>query len=66
MRAQQRMCALARAGMCARAGRSIQQSWWIWEILDKYLALVLHYSEGVLLLLLLLRFCVIIIYCALN
>jgi hypothetical protein len=33
------------------------------EILDKYPALVLHYSEGVLLLL---RFCVIIIYCALN
>jgi hypothetical protein len=31
------------------------------EILDKYPALVLHYSEGVLL-----RFCVIIIYCALN
>jgi hypothetical protein len=21
-------------------------SWWIWEILDKYPALVLHYSEG--------------------
>jgi hypothetical protein len=33
------------------------------EILDKYPALVLHYSEGVLLLL---RFRVIIIYCALN
>jgi hypothetical protein len=30
--------------------------------LVKYLALVLHYSGG----LLLLRFCVIIIYCALN
>ena len=47
-------------------------SWWIWifrqilvnlENLDKYPALVLHYSGGVLLLL---RFCVIIIHCALN
>jgi hypothetical protein len=38
-------------------------SWWIWEILDKYPALVLHYSGGVRVLL---RFCVIIIFCALN
>jgi hypothetical protein len=40
-----------------------QISWWIWEILDKYPALVRYYSEGVLRVL---RFCVIIIYCALN
>jgi hypothetical protein len=29
----------------------VKISWWIWEILDKYPALVLHYSGGVLLLL---------------
>jgi hypothetical protein len=43
----------------SQAGR-YQLSWWIW-VLVKYPALVLHYS-GVLLL----RFCVIIIYCAFN
>ena len=52
--------------ICVLAGCNIytQVSWWIWEILDKYPALVLHYSGGVLLLLL--RFPRIIIFCALS
>ena len=49
----------------SRSGRMYFISWWVWEILDKHPALVRYYSGecgcGVLL-----RFCVIIIFCALN
>ena len=41
-------------------------SWCVWEILDKYPALVRYYSGGLRVRVRVLRFCVIIIYCALN